>query len=56
MRDTNDQGQYPETDAALLACYQRWREKCVTPEFDRVVHLVEWKPKPPKKSKRKSKK
>jgi hypothetical protein len=56
MRESNDQGQYPESDAALLACYERWREKCVNPEFERVKHLVKWAPKPSKKSKKGKKK
>lgn len=44
QKETDDQGQYPETDAALLACFARWRERCVNPEFERVKNLVDRKP------------
>ncbi len=54
MKETDDQGQYPEPDAALLACYNRWRERCVNPEFDRVRNLVKLAP-PKNKNQRKKK-
>ena len=43
MKDTDDKGQYPESDAALLACLKRWRDKCVNPEYDRIRELPAWK-------------
>ena len=43
MAATDDQGQYPESDAALLACLKRWRERCVNPEYDRIRQLPAWK-------------
>ena len=33
---TGDQGQFPESDAALRAVVQRWGDKAVNPEYDRV--------------------
>ncbi|MBC8350738.1 MAG: sulfatase [Planctomycetes bacterium] len=50
MKETDDKGQYPESDAALLACLKRWRSRCVNPEYDRVRDLVDLGPEP--KSKR----
>ncbi|MHC4945824.1 MAG: sulfatase family protein [Planctomycetota bacterium] len=36
MKETDDRGQYPESDASLKVILDRWKEKCVNPEFDRV--------------------
>jgi len=36
MKETDDQGSYPESDAALKEILDRWGEKCVNPEYDRV--------------------
>ncbi len=33
---TDDQGQYPESDAALRGVLTRWNEQAVNPEYDRV--------------------
>ncbi|MCP3917681.1 MAG: sulfatase [bacterium] len=34
--DTDDQGRFPESDEALRAALQRWGEKAVNKEYDRV--------------------
>ena len=34
--ETDDRGRFPESDAALKAVLQRWGEKAVAPEYDRV--------------------
>ena len=34
--ETGDQGRFPETDAALEAVLQRWGDKAVNKEYDRV--------------------
>ena len=34
--ETDDQGQYPESDAALTAVVDRWGEDAVDPRYDRV--------------------
>ena len=34
--ETDDRGRFPETDAALKAVVDRWGEKAVNPEYDRV--------------------
>ncbi|MCZ6631786.1 MAG: sulfatase [bacterium] len=36
ISDTDDKGQYPESDAGLRCVLKRWGEKCVNPEYDRV--------------------
>jgi len=36
MKQTDDKGQYPESDAGLRAVLKRWGAKCVNPEYDRV--------------------
>ena len=36
IKETDDKGQYPESEAALRVIYERWGEKCVNPEFNRV--------------------
>lgn len=40
MRDTDDRGQYPESDADLLAVLKQYGRRCVNPEYDRVRHLL----------------
>jgi len=42
MKDTDDKGQYPESEAALLACLKRYRDRCVNPEYERVRKLADW--------------
>lgn len=32
--ETNDQGQYPESEEELSIVYERWGERCVNPEYD----------------------
>ena len=34
--ETDDQGRFPESDAALRAVVQRWGQEAVDPEYDRV--------------------
>jgi hypothetical protein len=36
IEQTDDQGQYPEPFESLKATMQRWRERCVNPEYDAV--------------------
>ena len=36
IQDTDDQGQYPESDSGLRAVLQRWKERCINPEYDRL--------------------
>lgn len=36
MEETDDQGQYPESDAGLRAVLGQWKGRCVNPEYDRV--------------------
>jgi len=36
MRETDDQGQYPESAEGLLQVLYRWGDKCVNPEYDAV--------------------
>jgi len=36
MKETDDQGQYPESDEGLLQVMYRWDDKCVNPEYDAV--------------------
>ena len=36
MLETNDQGQYPESDEGLFQVLYRWGDKCVNPEFKSV--------------------
>ncbi len=53
MKETDDQGQYPESDAALLAVLKQWRSRCVNPEYDRVRDLVDLGPEPAANKKKK---
>ena len=34
IKNTNDQGEKPESTKHLRAVYERWKNKCVNPEFD----------------------
>jgi hypothetical protein len=34
--DTDDQGRFPESDAALKAVLKRWGNRAVNKEYDRV--------------------
>ncbi len=36
IKETGDKGQYPETDKALEIVYQRWGDRCVNTEYDKV--------------------
>ncbi|MFI3321186.1 MAG: sulfatase [Rikenellaceae bacterium] len=36
IEETDDKGQYPETQKALEIVYQRWGDRCVNPEYDEV--------------------
>ena len=36
MKDTDDQGQYPESAEGLLQVMSRWGNKCVNPEYEAV--------------------
>jgi arylsulfatase A-like enzyme len=35
-KKTNDKGQYPESEKAIRAIYERWGDKCVNPEYNGV--------------------
>lgn len=34
IKETDDKGQYPESEASLRVVYSRWGDKCVNPEYD----------------------
>jgi hypothetical protein len=36
VQQTDDKGQYPESDAGLRAVLRRWKAKCVNPEYKRI--------------------
>ncbi|MDP7278628.1 MAG: sulfatase [Candidatus Poribacteria bacterium] len=36
VEETDDQGQYPESDAGLRCVLKRWGDKCVNPEYARL--------------------
>lgn len=36
VKETDDKGQYPESEAQLKALYERWGERCVNPEYDAI--------------------
>ena len=36
IKETDDKGQYPESDAGLREVYQQWKDACVNPEYDRI--------------------
>ena len=36
IRETDDKGQYPESDAGLREVLNQWKDRCVNPEYDRV--------------------
>jgi len=33
IKDTDDKGQYPESKESLAGVHQRWKDKCVNPEY-----------------------
>ena len=37
VRDSDDQGQYPESAESLAAVYKQWRGNCVNPEYTREI-------------------
>jgi len=39
--ETDDQGQYPESDASLLGTLRRWEQDAVNPEFERLRPRLE---------------
>jgi arylsulfatase A-like enzyme len=36
IAETDDKGQYPESTAGLGRVFERWKAKCVNPEYDRI--------------------
>lgn len=36
IKETDDKGQYPESDAGLREVLNQWKKACVNPEYDRV--------------------
>ncbi len=36
IRETDDKGQYPESDGGLLQVLYRWGDKCINPEYEPV--------------------
>jgi arylsulfatase A-like enzyme len=36
IKETDDKGQYPESDAGLREVLNQWKDRCVNPEYDRV--------------------
>ena len=36
IKETDDKGQYPESDAGLREVYKQWKKACVNPEYDRI--------------------
>jgi arylsulfatase A-like enzyme len=36
IKNSNDNGQYPESEEALRVIYERWGDECVNPEYNRV--------------------
>ena len=36
IKQTDDKGQYPESDAGLREVLNEWKDKCINPEYDRV--------------------
>lgn len=36
IKETDDKGQYPESDAGLREVLNQWKDKCVNPEYGRV--------------------
>lgn len=36
IKETGDQGQYPESEAGLREVLNQWKKACVNPEYDRV--------------------
>ena len=40
IAETDDKGQYPESDEVYEALYKRWGDVCVNPEYDRAKAAV----------------
>ena len=40
IKETNDKGQYPESDAGLQEVLNQWKDKCVNPEYDRIRKTI----------------
>ncbi len=38
--ETDDKGQYPESDAEMLTQLQFWKQKCVNPEYDKYKVML----------------
>ncbi len=36
IKNSGDKGQYPESEKAIRAIYERWGDKCVNPEYNGV--------------------
>jgi len=36
VKETDDKGQYPESDAGLREVLNQWKDRCVNPEYDRI--------------------
>jgi len=36
IKNTDDKGQYPESDAGLMEVFNQWKKACVNPEYDRI--------------------
>lgn len=36
IKNTDDKGQYPESDAGLREVFKQWKKACVNPEYDRI--------------------
>lgn len=36
IKETNDKGQYPESEVVYETIYKRWGDKCVNPEYDKA--------------------
>lgn len=56
IRETGDKGQHPEGEAGLKAVMQRWRNRCVNPEYDPIKkkypELMKPKPRTRRRKKR----
>ncbi|MFI3318574.1 MAG: sulfatase [Rikenellaceae bacterium] len=40
ITETDDKGQYPEPEKELEIVYQRWGDRCVNPEYDKVKRYM----------------
>ena len=39
IKETDDKGQYPESEEELAVIYERWGERCINPEYDKVKKM-----------------